>query len=115
MKFELISGIDDLALGDVAHLLVPGRGRDSSGVGLNREAFDRVAVARALYESVVRPNDGRIVCSGYKSPVDMKGSVWSPPDAPDETFLGMPEADIMRSRLIEMGVDEKHVHVERHS
>ena len=74
---EVIEGTKDLLLDDVAHLMVPGRGRDSSGFSLNSDGVNRVATARELYQSIVAPKHGRIVCSGYKSPVDSMGLVWS--------------------------------------
>lgn len=115
MTLETIEGRGRLSLPEVAHVLVPGRGRDDAGTGLTPLAQDRVATARMLYDLAVRPNKGRIVCAGYKSPSDTKGENWSPVDAPDEIFRGVPEADIMRTELIRLGVPESQVHAERHS
>jgi uncharacterized SAM-binding protein YcdF (DUF218 family) len=110
-----MAGRGGVGLSDLAHVLVPGRGRDASGTGLTADARARVATARVLYDQVVRPNEGRIICSGYKSPADRKGENWSPADAPGESFRGMPEADIMRAELIRLGVPEVDVYAERHS
>jgi uncharacterized SAM-binding protein YcdF (DUF218 family) len=68
-----------------------------------------------LYDLAVRPNEGRIICSGYKSPADDKGKNWSSEDAPGEVFRGIPEADIIRTELMRLGVPETDVYAERHS
>lgn len=112
---ETIGGRGIVSLPELAHVLVPGRGRDATGTGLTPSGQDRVAVARMLYDIAVRPNNGRVICSGYKSPSDKKGEDWSPADAPDEVFRGIPEADIMRSELIRLGIPEAYVYAERHS
>lgn len=115
MRFEVVAGTPGLALAEVAHILIPGRGRDRGGFGITREGLERVTVAKALHDEVVGARLGRIVCSGYKSPSDLQGDAWSPPDSPDEVFAGMPEADLMRAELVRMGVAENVVRVERHS
>jgi len=115
MRLETISGSGVVSLSDLAHVILPGRGRDKAGTGLTCQARDRVALARSLYDLVVKPSNGRIICSGYKSPIDTNGQSWSPPDAPAETFVGIPEADLMRTELIELGVPEDSVRAERHS
>lgn len=115
MTIEIIEGRSSVSLSDLAHVLVPGRGRDSTGTGLTADARDRVVVARTLYDLTVQANKGRIICSGYKSPSDLKGESWSPPDSPGEVFRGIPEADIMRAELIRLGVPETDVYAERHS
>jgi hypothetical protein len=112
---EAVGGRGIVSLPGLAHVLVPGRGRDAAGTGLTPSGQDRVAVARMLYDIAVRPNNGRVVCSGYKSPSDKKGMDWSPSDASGEVFHGIPEADIMRSELIRLGVPESCVYAERHS
>ena len=115
MTIEIVEGRGSVGLSDLAHVLVPGRGRDSAGTGLTADARDRVTVARALYDLAVRPNQGRIICSGYKSPCDLKGESWSSPESAGEVFRGIPEADIMRAELIRLGVPETDVYAERHS
>lgn len=115
MQLAILQGTPGVGLSAVAHVLIPGRGRDASGFGLSSAATDRLVVARSVYELMVKPNGGRIVCSGYKSPADLKGTSWSPADSPGEVFCGMPEADIMRAELVGMGVDGCDVRVERHS
>jgi uncharacterized SAM-binding protein YcdF (DUF218 family) len=112
---ETIQGRETLSLHELAHVLVPGRGRDSSGTGLTSDARDRVATAQVLYDLVVRPNEGRIICSGYKSPADTKGESWSPADAREDVFRGIPEAEIMRTELINLGIPESDVYAERRS
>lgn len=115
MTIETIAGSGGVSLADLAHVLVPGRGRDRAGTGLTAGARDRVGVARALYDLVVRPSGGRVICSGYKSPADGKGDAWSPADTPGEVFRGIPEADIMRDELVRLGVPAADVYAERHS
>ena len=112
---ETIEGQGGVSLADVAHVLIPGRGRDATATGLTSEAHDRVVTARELYDLTVLPHGGRIICSGYKSPSDTKGTSWSPADAPGEIFLGIPEADLMRADLIHLGVPGRDIYAERHS
>lgn len=115
MAFDILPGSAGLTLDDVAHILIPGRGRGADGMCLNLDGVRRVQVATELYERVTRHRNGRVVCSGYKSPVDARGLPWTPPDSPSERFHGMPEADIMRAELLARGVPEHVVRVERHS
>ncbi|NES29974.1 YdcF family protein [Micromonospora terminaliae] len=114
MKFHILAGTPGLTLEDVSHLLVPGRGRAESGSGLTPDGIDRVRTAGQLHR-VIASRGGRIVCSGYKSPVDTAGRRWSPPDCPGESFIGIPEADLMRRELLRMGIPAAAVRVERHS
>ncbi|MEU4560870.1 YdcF family protein [Actinoplanes sp. NPDC023936] len=109
MDVEVLPGTPGLTLASVEHVLVPGHGRDATGTGLNPGGTDRCRVAAALGVP------GRIVCSGYKSPIDRKGTSWTTPEAPGETFQGVPEADLMRAWLIEAGVAPHVIRVERHS
>jgi uncharacterized SAM-binding protein YcdF (DUF218 family) len=115
MRFETIGAAGGASFHDVAHVLVPGRGRDDTATGLTADARNRVKTARVLYDVAVRPKEGRIICSGYKSPIDRKGANWSTADAPGEIFHGIPEADIMRTELLRLGVREADVYAERHS
>ncbi|MFF0374731.1 YdcF family protein [Actinoplanes missouriensis] len=109
MDVEVLPGTPGLTLDSVAHVLVPGHGRDATGAGLNPGGADRCRVAAALGVP------GRIVCSGYKSPIDHKGTQWTTTEAPGEIFQGVPEADLMRAWLIEAGVAPHVIRVERHS
>ncbi|MCL7455991.1 ElyC/SanA/YdcF family protein [Micromonospora echinofusca] len=113
--FDIAPGTTGLTIKDIAHILIPGRGRSVDGIGLSPDGLLRVQVARELYEQVTRPRQGRIVCSGYKSPADSKGLLWTPPDSPGERFCGMPEADIMKAELLARNVPEDVIQVERHS
>lgn len=115
MAFEVIDGTPGLSLQSVAHILIPGRGRTGFGSSLTREGIARVETAAALYWEVLAPRNGRIVCAGYKSPVDDKGRPWSPPDSPSECFIGTPEADLMSAGLRSRGIPSDIVSVERHS
>ena len=112
MRFEVLAGTPGLTLGAVAHVLVPGHGRDAAGTGLSPGGADRCRMAAALFPT---PAGGRIVCTGYKSPVDHRGRAWTTPDAPGEVFQGIPEADLMRSWLVAAGIDPAAVRAERHS
>ena len=112
MRFEVLPGTAGLALQEVAHILIPGHGRNSDAAGLTPGGADRCRTALALHEHLGR---GLIVCSGYKSPVDGKGMTWTASDAPGETFRGVPEADLMRSYLMAAAADPAVIRVERHS
>ncbi|GAA4599504.1 hypothetical protein BJY16_003100 [Actinoplanes octamycinicus] len=113
LNFEILPGTPGLTLAEVAHVLVPGRGRTATGDGLTPEGAARVAVAADLFRSL--PVAGRIVCAGYKSPLDSKGRPWTTPEAPGEVFQGVPEADLMREVLLASGLDPFSVRPERHS
>jgi len=113
--FEIRPGTAGLTLADVAHILIPGRGRDHTGFELNEGGHAGVDVACELYQTVTGTRAGIIVCSGYKSPIDLAGAEWSPPEAPQEVFHGMPEADLMRQRLLELSIPRQAIAVERHS
>jgi hypothetical protein len=113
MRFEVVAGTPGVSLGDVKQVLVPGRGRDEDGFGLTPDGAARVHMAAALRSGPLQ--DGRIVCSGYRSPVDDKGKPWSSPDAPGEVFRGRPEADAMRAELLQLGIPDACIRVERHS
>ena len=110
--FRTIAGTDGLGLDSVAHVLVPGRGRDGTGFGLNAGGLDRVTVAKALFDRVVRRAHGLVVCSGYKSPVDSKGTPWHFDDAPERTYRGVPEAELMRRELLRQGVPAESIRAE---
>ncbi|BEL09208.1 hypothetical protein Q0Z83_073990 [Actinoplanes sichuanensis] len=106
----MLSGTPGLSLGRVAHVLVPGHGRNHDASGLTPGGVDRCRIGLAVH-SALSPG-GVIVCSGYKSPADRKGAVFR---ADGETFQGAPEADLMRDRLLAAGADAAVLRVERHS
>jgi hypothetical protein len=112
MGFRTVAGTDGLGFDSVVHVLVPGRGRDHTGFGLNAGALDRVAVAKALFDRVVQRAHGRVVCSGYKSPMDFQGAPWHSDDAPQRTYRGVPEAELMRRELLRQGVPADVVRAE---
>jgi uncharacterized SAM-binding protein YcdF (DUF218 family) len=114
--FEIRPGTRGLRLDEIGHVLVPGRGRDAAGLGLSAPSRARVLQARALFTELgLGARDGRIVCSGYKTPADDHGGAWSPQDSPAETFTGVPEADSMRRELLALGLPAESIRVERHS
>jgi hypothetical protein len=112
MSLEILRGTPGLTLAGVAHVLVPGRGRNAGADGLTPQGAARVGLAAELHRTLPGV---RIVCSGYKSPVDDKGAPWTTPDAPGETFQGIPEADLMRRELHDQKIPTACVRVERHS
>ncbi|GAA2710112.1 YdcF family protein [Actinoplanes palleronii] len=115
MTFEILPGTPGLTLDEVAHVLIPGRGRNAAGDGLTSLSAARVEVAAFLYRDAVGERGGRVVCSGYRSPVDNKGRRWTTEDAPGEFFQGLPEADAMRRNLAGFGIPPELIRVERHS
>jgi hypothetical protein len=112
VELHVLPGTPGLTLDQVAHVLVPGHGRSADGTGLNPGGADRCRIALALHNHLGR---GLIVCAGYKSPVDGKGDAWTTPEAPGETFRGVPEADLMRDWLLGAGADPDVIRVERRS
>jgi hypothetical protein len=115
VDLKIMPGTPGLDLKEVAHVLVPGRGRNDTGSGLTAEGLDRILVARGVFDEVVAPHDGRIVCSGYRSPIDQRGRPWSTGEAPGRTYMGVPEADLMCGELVRLGVPPEAIHVERES
>jgi hypothetical protein len=111
VEFEVLPGTPGLTLDQVAHILVPGHGRNHDGSGLTPGGADRCRAALALHSSpaLIR---GVIVCSGYKSPADRKGGIFQ---AAGEIFQGVPEADLMHAWLLSAGADPAALRVERHS
>ncbi|MFC7533463.1 YdcF family protein [Actinoplanes sp. GCM10030250] len=107
--FEVLDGTAGLTLSEVAHVLVPGHGRNADATGLNPGGVERCRVAAELHHSGL---PGVLVCSGYKSPIDRKGDPWP---LSGEVFHGVPEADLMRSWLVAAGVPDEIIRVERHS
>lgn len=110
MEFEVLPGTPGLSLDGVAHVLVPGHGRNQDASGLTPGGADRCRVALAVHHALSRR--GLVVCSGYKSPADRKGAVVH---IGAGTFRGVPEADLMRDWLLAAGADPAVLRVERHS
>jgi hypothetical protein len=106
MKYEVVVGTPGLFMDDVAHVLIPGRGRDATGGGLTAQGMTRVDVAALLLTSGSVTTDGVVVCAGYKSPSDRAGERWRDPHDGDRVFVGSPEADLMKNRLMKKGVPE---------
>jgi len=99
MGLEVLPGTAELR--DVAHILVPGRGRDATGFGLPEQALARLTVAHQLFDEVAGPAGGRVVCSGYKTPVDHRD--------------GLPEAEMMKAELVRQGVPGESIVAESRS
>lgn len=112
---RILPGTPGLVSTDVVHIIIPGGGR-VGGSALSERSLRRTRYAAALYHQWgLADRDGLIVCSGYKSPADVDGVPWSPPDAPEERFVGIPEADLMRDILLAEGISNRVIRVERHS
>ncbi|MFC4064063.1 YdcF family protein [Actinoplanes subglobosus] len=109
MEFEVMPGTPGLALDQVAHVLVPGHGRNHDASGLNPGGADRCRIALDLHTFLGR---GVIVCSGYKSPADRKGVVVH---LAGKAFRGVPEADLMHAWLLAAGAAPEALRIERHS
>lgn len=93
-----MEGSPGLALTDVAHVAILGRGRDASGMGLNDISASRVVHGAEFWAAHdLNQNEGSFISTGYKSPNDQTGELWSPnPNAKDPIWLqGIPEADSM--------------------
>jgi uncharacterized SAM-binding protein YcdF (DUF218 family) len=109
VEFEVLPGTPGLTLDQVGHVLVPGHGRNDDASGLTPGGADRCRTALALHTFLDR---GVVVCSGYKSPADRKGTLRQ---VAGETFQGFPEADLMRAWLLSAGADPAVLRIERHS
>ncbi len=105
-----------MRLEEVVHVIIPGRGRDATGHGLSESSRQRVEHAGHFYlDNKLAQRAGVIVCSGYKTPADTNGCAWSPEDAPDEVYRGVPEADSAKKVLLAQGVGRASIVVERKS
>ena len=86
MSFEVIDGSAGLTLDEVAHIMVPGRGRDATGVGISWKSAERTDYAATLYVAeAFEDREGLMVLSGNKTPGDKRP--------------GIPEAEGMNNRL----------------
>jgi DUF218 domain-containing protein len=114
--FSVLPGPTGLDPADVAHLLIPGRGRTGSGEDISTSSYDRVHVACQVFQRwKLGRQGGRIVCAGYKTPADDHGSPHEFDDLPGRVFTGLPEADGMRRALLADGVPAAAIRVERES
>jgi hypothetical protein len=108
---ETIPGTPGVAIDDVTQLLVPGRGRDPTGMGLSPESAARYAFAAAFFrEHKLLERGGTIVCVGYKTPRDHSGEPWTDPEG--TVYQGVPEAISGAQLLIEEGVPKECIRVE---
>ena len=114
--YEVLEGTPGLSINDVAHVMLPGRGRDATGNDLSQQTFNRVVIgAELFFDQRLEEKDGVIVCSGNKTPSDRNGERgWHPEDS-NEQFIGVPEADSMRKVLRKLGIADSLIRVERHS
>ncbi len=111
--FEIAYSSSGVTLAETAHVLIPGRGRDSTGYGLSQATKDRLATATQLYNAHLSERrqqnfDGMIVTSGYKTPGDRNGNMETLLDTANNrwhTYRGYPEAYSGRLLLMhEFGV-----------
>ena len=106
-----ILGPDDV--GEIVHLMIPGRGRSANGMGLSEQTAERVRHAAKIYKKLgLWYKGGRIICSGYKTPGDMSGVECVHEGEP---FDGKPEAVAMKELLTRLGIPEEAIAVECHS
>ena len=114
--YQTIDGTSGLKIEDVAHVLVPGRGRNEYGDGLSCQSFERVNFAASFFiEQELEIYGGVIVPSGYKTPPDRTGEPWTAPDEDQKTYVGLPEAESMKRILLSRKIGETAVRVERDS
>lgn len=111
---RLAASSPDVLPTDVAHLIIPGRGRSPDGMSLNPVVEGRVDTAAAIYTELgLAEKGGVIVCAAYKTPGDQNGEPWSDGQ---ELFQGKPEAYSMQDRLIEEHhIDPDGIRVAPHS
>ncbi len=114
-NFQFAEGSPGVTLDDVSHLLIPGRNRSEDGMGLSDLTAQRVDTAANFYlDKTLAKKDGVIVPSGYKNPGDHVGELWR--DEYGEEFEGIPEAYLMRARLLGYtGILRASIRVEAHS
>jgi hypothetical protein len=114
--FEILDGSIGLTVDEVAHVIVPGRGRNANGDGLSIHSLERADFAATFYLSQQLENSGGIIIpSGYKSPADKSGEVWAPINQKTDVYRGVPEAESMRLLLLKRGIGETAISVERNS
>lgn len=113
MIIEMMANPDSPAITEIKHLMIPGRGRDRTGHGLSKQTIARVVHAARVYRELdLWLNEGRIVCSGYKTPADQNGQ---PYRYRGEVFQGVPEALSSMALLWELGVDPGATRADPHS
>lgn len=114
--YETMEGSPGLSINDIAHVMLPGRGRDVTGQKLSGQGLSRAALGAEIFtDKELEKNGGVIVCSGYKTPADTNGEPWFHADNPSESFVGVPEADSLRAALMTFGIASRVVRVERRS
>jgi DUF218 domain len=113
--FEIAEGSRGLRVEEVAHVFIPGRGRNTTGDGLTDSGIARTDQAADFYiDQDLESRGGVIVPSGYKTPAENHGKPWCPEDSPSEVYIGIPEAELMRRRLLERGIGATAIRADRH-
>jgi len=113
-KYTIMEGSPGLTLGEVSHMVIPGRGRSGDGMSLSEPSLARAIFAADVWvDSNFAEGDGFAICSGYKSPRDHTGQIWLSPDF--RRYRGKPEADSMGDVLMDNGVQSWRIQYERNS
>ncbi|HEX8182504.1 MAG TPA: ElyC/SanA/YdcF family protein [Candidatus Saccharimonadales bacterium] len=114
--YDIMPGTPGLSIDEIAHVIIPGRGRDESGNGLSEHSIARAKHSAEFYnDHKLERKMGYLVCTGYKTPAENKGVAWSPEDTPDEVYVGVPEADSIKQVLLSQKVNPARIAVERRS
>lgn len=115
-NYEIAEGSRGLRTDEVAHVFIPGRGRNPRGNGLTESGIARTDCGADFYEDHdLSSRHGVIITSGYKTPAENNGDPWHPPDEPTESFVGIPEGELMRLQLLMRGIGAEAIRAERHS
>jgi hypothetical protein len=125
LMLELVPGRQNIALDEVAHVMVPGRNRENAGYALSVEGLARPAEVFQAYPNLA-DGDGNVVCSGYKSPRDRESRLWYPgqdeytvnateADTVEPVYFGIPEAVMGRHVLLNSGLPADRVKTELNS
>jgi hypothetical protein len=115
-SFEVLQGSLGLSINDVAHVLVPGRGRNDTGDGLSARGLERAHFAATFYlDQQLEERGGVIVPTGYKTPADKAGNPWRSSDNASELYTGIPEAESMRQLFLSRGIGKSAIRAERNS
>ena len=114
IQFEVVRGNVDIGLSEVAHILVPGRGRNSDGSDVSTTSRHILDVVVRVWPQV-RHNNGLVVCSGYKTPYDLNGRLWEADGDSGLIYTGTPEAVSMARILQSRGIPKERIRVEHNS
>ena len=77
VEFKVIEGPNAVRLEDVAHAQILGRGRVDNGMDIDPRCVPRVNTGAAFYHQNMANGTGSVLCSGYKTPADKDGGIWT--------------------------------------